>query len=245
MNGRVQDKVAIVTGGNGGIGRAIGKLFAAEGATVYLTDIRRDENFDVATEISSSAAFLNHDVADYEQWLSVVAVAEQSGPVSVLVNCAGIGSPVSTADTSPEDFRRVLDVNLTGVFLGIKAVEPSMRRADRGSIVNISSIAGLVGLPGLPAYVASKFGVRGLTKSAAAELAPHIRVNSVHPGAVNTPLLDTDPAFGGLASVVDQFPLGRMAESEEIAPLVLYLASDESSYSTGSEFVADGGWTCV
>jgi len=244
VSGRVQDKVAIVTGGAGGIGRAIGELLANEGATVVLTDLQAADGDEIAAEIGASATFLAHDVTDYEQWQAVVAVAERSGPVSVLVNCAGIGDAASIEDTSPADFRRIVDINLTAPFLGIKAVLPSMRRATGGSIINISSAAGLVGVPGLAGYVSSKFGVRGLTKSTAIELGPDIRVNSVHPGAVNTTLLTTNPMSEEITAAAKQFALGRVAEPREVASLVLYLASDESSYSTGSEFVVDGGWSC-
>ncbi|MFC9362991.1 glucose 1-dehydrogenase [Rhodococcus sp. NPDC057014] len=245
MTGRVAGKVAIVTGGGGGLGRAISETLIAEGAIVYLTDINTDTGNSAATSLGDNARFVPHDVTEYTQWQTVVAAAETAGPVSILVNCAGVGPVAMIADTSPEDYRRVIEINQVSVFLGTKAVLDSMRKAGGGSIVNISSAGGLVGFPGLAGYVSSKFAMRGFTKTAAIELGPEgIRVNSVHPGIVNTDMLRTNPMQEEVKAAAKQLALGRVGEPPEIAALVLYLASDESSYSTGSEFVADGGWSC-
>ncbi|MFO7279506.1 MAG: glucose 1-dehydrogenase [Thermoanaerobacterales bacterium] len=241
--GRLEGKVAIITGAARGQGEAEARLFVAEGARVLLADIRDEEGEAVAADLGDAAAYVHLDVTDAAQWEAAVAHAEERfGPVSVLVNNAGILHFAPIDRTDPEDFERVLRVNVHGVFLGIRAVTPSMVRAGGGSIVNISSTAGLQGLPSLGAYVASKWAVRGLTKTAAMDLGPKgIRVNSVHPGGIDTPMVAGTPAD---APFYKRLPVPRMGRPEEAARAVLFLASDESSYVTGAELAVDGGATC-
>ncbi|MFJ8996179.1 SDR family NAD(P)-dependent oxidoreductase [Streptomyces sp. NPDC102279] len=243
---RLSGKVAVITGGASGIGAACARRFVAEGARVVITDIRREEGEKFAAELGDAARFVQQDVTQADGWDAVIARAEEDfGPIAVLVNNAGIAPSRLLDDTTEDDFRKVIEINLIGNFLGIKAVLPSMRRAGRGSIVNISSSAGLVGGPNSVAYTSSKFGNRGLAKAAALALASDgIRVNSVHPGPTNTPLINvTEQSASAIQKHVKDLPLGRLAEPSEIANMVLYLASDESSYSTGSEFVVDAGFT--
>ncbi|HYZ98405.1 MAG TPA: glucose 1-dehydrogenase [Acidimicrobiales bacterium] len=240
--GRLDGKVAVISGGARGQGAAEARLFAAEGARVVVGDVLDDEGRAVAAELGPEAAYAPLDVTDEAGWAAVVELAEERfGPVDVLVNNAGILQFQALHKMDLADFERILRVNLTGVFLGMKAVVPSMVRAGGGSIVNISSTAGLQGLPGLGAYVASKWGVRGLTKTAAIDLGPKgIRVNSVHPGGIDTPMLEgTDPE----APFYKRLPVARMGRPEEAARAVLFLASDESSYTTGAELTVDGGAT--
>jgi 3alpha(or 20beta)-hydroxysteroid dehydrogenase len=241
--GRLDGKVAIITGGARGQGAAEARLFADEGARVVVGDVLDEPGQAVADELGTdSAAYLHLDVTDEAGWAAAVSLAEERfGPVNVLVNNAGILMFEAIQRTKRADFERILQVNLVGVYLGIKAVTPSMSRAGGGSIVNTSSTAGLTGLPYLGAYVASKWAVRGLTKSAAIDLGPKgIRVNSVHPGGIDTPMLDgidTDSPY------YKRLPVPRLGQPEEVARAVLFLASDESSYTTGAELSVDGGAT--
>lgn len=205
---------------------------------VIIADVLDVDGKELALELGEAASFAHLDVTDPHAWAAAVALAEENyGPVSVLVNNAGVLAQGPLVDGSPEEFRRVLDINLTGVYLGMRATVPSMRKAGGGSIVNISSTAGLIGYAYLGAYVASKWGVRGLTKAAALELGPdNIRVNSIHPGPIRTPMtaeIGDDVAEGQ--------PIARFGEPEEVTRMVCFLASDDASYSTGSEFVVDGG----
>lgn len=247
--GRLAGKVALVSGGARGMGQAEARLFAAEGAKVAICDVVDDEGKAVASEIGANAIFQHLDVTREEEWAAAVAATTAAfGKLDVLVNNAGIGEMVSFADMTLDDYRRVTEVNQTGVFLGMKAVIDPMTEAGGGSIINISSIDGLVGATQVLHYIASKWAVRGMTKAAAMELAPRgIRVNSVHPGFIHTMIGNREgkPRSDGHAAL-DDFtkrwtPMGRTGEPEDIAKLVLFLASDDSSYSTGSEFVADGG----
>jgi 3alpha(or 20beta)-hydroxysteroid dehydrogenase len=241
--GRLDGKVAIITGGARGQGAAEARLFVAEGAKVLIGDVLDDEGRAVAAELGHAAVYVHLDVTDEAQWAAAVALAEERfGPVDVLVNNAGILLFQALDTTERADFDRVLQVNVTGVFLGMKAVAPSMDSAGGGSIVNISSTAGLQGLPRLGAYVASKWAVRGLTKSAAIDLGHRgIRVNSVHPGGIDTPMLrGTSPD----APFYKRLPVPRMGTPEEAARAVLFLASDESRYTTGAELAVDGGASC-
>lgn len=237
--GRLTGRTALVTGGARGIGAAIGRLFAAEGASVLLADVLADEGTALADEIGSQASFRHLDVTSPEDWSAAAVEAERLfGPVSVLVNNAGVLAAGSIEEQSPEDFQRVLHVNLYGTWLGIHTMAASLRRAGGGAIINLSSTAGLMGYAQIGAYVASKWGVRGLTKTAALELsADGVRVCSLHPGPIRTPM-----TAGFDDSLAAAQPLPRFGTPEEVARLALFLAAD-ATYSTGSEFVADGGAT--
>ena len=247
--GRLDGKVALVSGAARGMGRAEALLFAREGARVVVADVLDDEGARVAAEIGAAARFQHLDVTREAGWTEAVAAATSAfGRLDVLVNNAGIVIASPLRELSLESYRRVTDVNQTGVFLGMRAVIPAMEAAGGGSIVNVSSIDGLIGMDLVFAYVASKFAVRGMTRTAALELAPlRIRVNSLHPGFVHTRMGNPE-GIPEARAPLDRYarrriPLGRPAEPEEIANLALFLASDESSYCTGSEFVADGGFT--
>jgi 3alpha(or 20beta)-hydroxysteroid dehydrogenase len=237
--GRLEHRVALITGGSRGQGAAEGHLFAHEGATVYLTDVLVDEGKQTAT--ACGATFLEHDVTDPEQWAAVVArVLDDHGHVDVLVNNAGILHWATMTETPLDVWNRVLAVNQTGVFLGMQAVAPAMKAQRSGSIINLSSIAAYSGTSICFAYGATKWAVRGMTKGAAQELGPfNVRVNSVHPGVIDTPMMAGTP----IDEMAKAAPLGRYASAEEVAKLVLWLASDESAYATGAEFVLDGGFT--
>ena len=243
--GRLSGKVAIITGASQGMGEAHAKAFVAEGASVILTDLNAVAGEALAEALGSQAMFVKHDVASEADWAEVVAAGEaRFGRVTVLVNNAGIiGTIAKTADLSSADFAHVCAVNQTGVFLGMRAVLPSMIANGGGSIVNISSTSGMIANVGTPnlAYAGSKFAVRGMTKQVAVEYGDqNIRANSVHPGYVKTPMMvaATDEDGGGAAAGI---PLRRFAEPSEISPLVVFLASDESSFITGTEHVIDGG----
>ncbi|MCE7054203.1 glucose 1-dehydrogenase [Algoriphagus sp. AGSA1] len=250
---RLENKVAIITGGAGGLGAAEAVLFAGEGAKVLITDIKEDGLRDVSNQITASGGtvhYMKHDVTSEQDWNEVVKKAiELYGSIHILVNNAGITGNIlnSLEETSLDEFKKVVDINLISQFIGIKAVVPHMKKNKGGSIINISSIAGLVGSAKATAYTASKGAVRSFTKGAAAEFAgDNIRVNSVHPGYVDTPMtkgLQNSEEFKKMAIGIT--PLGREAVPEEVAYGVLYLASDESSYTTGSEMVIDGGNTAV
>ncbi|MCX5044315.1 glucose 1-dehydrogenase [Aldersonia sp. NBC_00410] len=235
--GRVDGKVAIISGGAQGMGEAHARLLVAEGAKVIISDILDEKGKALADELGEAARYVHLDVTQPEEWQAAVALAvNEFGSLNVLVNNAGIvnGSPI--AKFRLDKWRQILDVNLTGTFLGIQASVDAMIAAGGGSIINVSSVEGLRGAPWAHGYVASKWGVRGLAKSAALELAPHkIRVNSLHPGLIRTPMTE------GIPEDMVKMPLGRAADPYEVATFVLFLASDESSYATGAEFVVDGG----
>ena len=245
--GRLDGKVALITGGARGQGEAEARLFVAEGARVVITDVLDADGEVVAKDLGDAAAYLHHDVTDELAWQATVDKAiDRFGGIDVLVNNAGIFTVAPTATMPLEDYRRVIDVNQVGVFLGMKAVSPHMAARASGSIVNISSIAGLQGSAGTVAYTASKFAVRGMTKVVAKELAPFgVRVNSVHPGIIETPMLTGFSAFGDdvLDRIVERIPNGKIATADDVARVVLFLASDDSAYCTGAEFVVDGGMT--
>lgn len=242
--GRLDGKVAVITGAAQGMGAAHARLFVEEGARVVLTDVNAEAGAALAQELGENASFVAHDVADWAGWKGVVAAAEERfGPVNVLVNNAGIIGPVkSILDFSAEEFTEVFKVNELGVFLGMKAVLPGMIANGGGSIVNISSIAGMLGTRASSnaAYCSTKFAVRGMSKLIAAQYGHHgIRVNSVHPGYILTPMMvaATDENGGGAAEAI---PLGRLAQPIEVSRVVLFLASDESSFVSGAEHVVDG-----
>jgi 3alpha(or 20beta)-hydroxysteroid dehydrogenase len=243
--GRLDGKVALITGGARGQGAQEAELFAGEGASVVLTDVLDDDGKQTAAAIGERATYHHHDVTREADWASVVdAVIAEHGHLDVLVNNAGIVAISPLVMTSEEDYRRVIDVNQVGVFLGMKAVVPHMVDRQTGSIINVSSVAGLMGSPGMIAYGASKWAVRGMTKAVALEVAPFgVRVNSIHPGIIDTPMLEEFEKWGIMNAVMGRVPVNRKAEAIEVARLALYLASDESAYSTGSEFVVDGGMT--
>jgi 3alpha(or 20beta)-hydroxysteroid dehydrogenase len=244
--GRLAGKVALVTGAARGMGEAEARLFAQQGARVLLCDVLDAQGQAVAKEIGDAALYLHLDVTRESDWSRAVEEAEASfGRLDVLVNNAGIVRSAPLEQMSLADYRAVIDVNQVGVFLGMRAAVPAMARAGSGSIVNVSSIDGLTGMNFVIGYVASKFAVTGMTRAAALELAPRgIRVNSIHPGYVDTPM--ANPAGEERPTLLQRFaaqrvPLGRMARPDEIAQVALFLASDESSYCTGSQFLVDGG----
>jgi 3alpha(or 20beta)-hydroxysteroid dehydrogenase len=238
-------KTVIITGGARGMGASHARGFVRQGDNVVITDLLDEEGAKLAAELGTNAHFVHHDVASERDWLTVVAEAEATfGPVDVLVNNAGISINQSIADMSEATYRKMIDVNQVSVFLGMKSVLPSMRKTTAGSIINVSSIGGLVGIPNAVGYNASKFAVRGMTKTAALEFAQYnIRVNSVHPGSVDTPMIAQDDNKDLTGEINKTIPMGRIGRPEELTGLVLYLASDASTYSTGSEFIADGGVT--
>jgi 3alpha(or 20beta)-hydroxysteroid dehydrogenase len=226
------------------MGAAHAKRFAMEGAKVVFTDILQEAGSALAKEIGDAVRFVPHDVTVAAEWGNAIKTAEDTfGPVTVLINNAGIVIRGPILAFSEADYRKVIDVNQVSVFLGMKYVLPSMRKAGGGSIINISSIAGLVGRPGTVAYAASKFAIRGMTKVAAAEFGEYnIRVNSIHPGAVLTPM------FSGMdesvtKSLTADLAIKRLADPNEVSSLAVFLGSDESAYCTASEFVIDGGLT--
>ena len=242
---RLEGKVAIITGAARGMGAAHARRFVAEGAKVVLTDLNVEEGTALANELGENALFVEQNVTSADEWTNVVVQAEKAfGPVNILVNNAGISVSKSLLQMTEEEYRRIVDINQVSVFLGLKTVVPSMQKAGGGSIVNISSINGIVG--GAVGYTDTKFAVRGMTKAAAIECSHYgIRVNSVHPGVIETPMVTQGDAVEAIKEFAKHIPLKRMAQPEEVTNLVLFLASDESSYSTGSEFIVDGGLTAM
>ena len=235
-------KVALISGSARGQGACEAQLFVAEGARVMVSDVLEAEGARLAAELGAAGAFVPLDTTSEPAWnRAVAATLERFGRLDILINNAGIFTPGSIASTSLDDYLRIVNVNQVGVFLGMKAALPALK-AQGGSVVNISSVAGLHGSPSAFAYGATKWAVRGMTKSAALEFAPFgIRVNSVHPGVVETAmvadLMDTD----GMRKMIAETPLGRAGQVEDVAQLVLFLASEASAYCTGAEFVIDGG----
>lgn len=241
--GRLENKVAIVTGAAQGMGAAHAKRFIEEGAKVVITDLNEEKGAALASSLGQNAIFVKHNVTSEEDWAAVITKAEEAfGPVHILVNNAGISVNKGLQTLTLDDYRKIVDINQVSVFLGMKAIIPSMQKVENGSIVNISSMNGLVA--GVVGYTDTKFAVRGMTKAAAIELAGYgIRVNSVHPGVIATPMTQQEDAKAAIEEFSKFIPLKRVAQAEEVTNLVLFLASDESSYSTGSEFVIDGGLT--
>jgi NAD(P)-dependent dehydrogenase (short-subunit alcohol dehydrogenase family) len=250
---RVAGKVAIVTGAASGLGKATSILLAKEGANVVLADVNESDgkkNAEAIQKEGGQAVFVKLDVTSESDWANVIKVClERFKKLDILVNCAGIFYGKSIEETSLADWRKVIAINLDGTFLGIKAAVAPMKKNGGGSIVNLSSAGGIIGTSDSSPYNASKGGVRLLTKAAAIEFSKanhnyNIRVNSVHPGVIRTPMtkwMVDDPAAA--EPVIKLQPIGRMGEPEDVAYGILYLASDESSYLTGSELVIDGGWT--
>lgn len=240
---RLSKKVAIITGAAQGMGAAHAKLFIENGAKVILTDLNEEKGNALAAELGENAIFIKQNVTSEEDWATVITKAEEAfGPVNVLVNNAGITMAKNMLDITVEEYRRIVDINQVSVFLGMKTVATSMMKAGGGSIINISSMNGLVA--GAVGYTDTKFAVRGMTKAAAINLAPMgIRVNSVHPGVIATPMVVQEDTKAAVEAFSKSIPLKRVAQPEEVSNMILFLASDEASYSTGSEFVIDGGVT--
>jgi len=242
---RLTGKNAIVTGGARGLGESTVRRFVEEGAKVVIGDILDDEGEALASELGSAATFVHMDVSEQADWNAAITAAQAHGPLNVLVNNAAIVLMKAITDTSDEDYMRVFRVNQLGTFLGIRSVVEPMKAAGTASIINVSSIDGLHSAAGLSAYSSTKWAIRGLTKNAAIELGQHgIRVNSVHPGGMYT-------AMGGAGALSEEqlnetvykkFPIPRVGQPGEVAEVIVFLATDEGSYCTGSEFVADGGW---
>jgi len=247
---RLEGKVAIITGAAQGMGAEHARRFVREGAKTIFTDINEAAGAQLAAELGENSLFVRHDVSSESDWQAVVAAGEAKfGPIGVLVNNAGILGPgAKTADLAEADFLKVCAINLTATFLGIKNVIPSMIRAGGGSIVNVSSISGIVAIYGTPnsAYAASKFAVRGLTKQVAIEYGEHaIRANSVHPGYIRTPMMTAALDEEQIKLASGSVPIKRVGEVEDVSNLVVFLASDEASFITGSEYIIDGGLTAL
>ncbi|GEP47023.1 glucose 1-dehydrogenase [Microbacterium saccharophilum] len=241
---RYEGRVALITGGASGIGKETAKRIAAEGGTVVIADLQDDAGAAVVTEIQShggSASFVHLDVTSEDGWASAVAtVLDRHGRLDVLVNNAGIGDTEPLEVTTSQTWDKVVAVTQTSVFLGMKAAAAALKASGNGAVVNISSMYGIVGSGVSPAYHAAKGAVRLLTKTTALGWAKEgVRVNSVHPGFIDTPILgetDRDALIAGT-------PMGRLGRPEEIAALIAFVASDDASFATGAEFVADGGYT--
>ena len=243
--GKLNGRVAIVTGAAQGIGEAISKAFIESGARVVMTDVKADQGRSLASQLGDGAHFIEQDVSICESWRDVVKESERIfGPVDILVNNAGIvGVVTNTLDFKEEDYNRIIGVNQNAVFFGMQAVIPGMLKNGGGSIVNISSIAGFVAVVGCPqlAYVCSKFAVRGMTKHVAVEYGDkNIRVNSICPGYVKTPMNEDALDEAGYEAV-NLIPMKRFGEASEVAKLAVFLASDDASFITGTEHVIDGG----
>ncbi|MFE6857717.1 SDR family oxidoreductase [Nocardia sp. NPDC057668] len=242
MTGRLSGRVALISGAASGMGASHARAFIAEGAAVMLGDIADDAAARLAAELGDRAASVHLDVTRLADWeAAVAATVDRFGVLNVLVNNAGIldGGPIGTY--TEKQWNNIIAINLTGPFLGLTAARDALVAARPAAVVNISSAAGIQGVPGVHGYTASKFGVRGLTKSAALELAPHgVRVNSVHPGGILTPMLGApeDTSVDRAAN-----PLARLGSPAEVTSMVVFLASEESSYCNGAEFVVDGGMT--
>ncbi|HHX79891.1 MAG TPA: glucose 1-dehydrogenase [Acholeplasmataceae bacterium] len=239
----LKDKVAIITGAASGMGAVHAEKFVEAKAKVMLVDIKEEEGKKLAGILGENARFMKLDVSNQEGWFEVVKETEAAfGPIDILVNNAGMGIFKPIADLTDEEFRKIIDVNLMSIFYSFKAVIPSMRKKKKGSIINISSVDGLRGASTSGAYCASKFGVNGLSKCAALEYgAENIRVNTVHPGLIWTPMAAAPEIKEAIEQIKKRIPMNRCGECEEVSNLVIFLASDKSSFITGAEFVIDGG----
>lgn len=242
MSGLLAGRVALISGAASGMGASHARTFVAEGASVLVGDIADEAGAKLAAELGDSAAFAHLDVTSAADWRAAVDTAvARFGKLDVLFNNAGVLDFGPLGTYSEEQWQRTLAINLTGPFLGLTAARDALVAARPATVVNISSAAGIQGVPGAHAYTASKFGVRGLTKSAALELAPHgVRVNSVHPGGILTPMIGVPE---GSTANREANTLARLGGPEEVTALVVFLASHESSYCNGAEFVVDGGMT--
>jgi 3alpha(or 20beta)-hydroxysteroid dehydrogenase len=245
--GKLDGKVALITGAARGQGEAEARLFAAEGAKVALGDVLDEPGKRVAESIGAAAIYLHQDVSSEESWKAAIGAAVSKwGRLDVLINNAGILHIAAIVQLELADYMRVVNVNQVGCLLGMKHAIPVMAKTGGGSIVNISSTAGFEGQPGLAAYVSTKWAIRGMTKCAAIECGSlGIRVNSIHPGAINTHMGRSDAkGFEAIdpVNIFKKLPLGRVGEPIEVARLALFLSSDDSSYCTGGEYTADGGW---
>lgn len=243
---RMANKVAIVTGGARGMGEQTVRLFVKHGARVVIGDVLDEPGQALADELGANAAFVHMDVSQQADWQRAIECAQVFGPLNVLVNNAAVLLIKAIADITEDDYMRVVRINQLGTFLGIQSVIEPMKAAGGGSIINVSSIDGMMSKNGLMAYSASKWAVRGMTKCAAIELGQYgIRVNSVHPGGIFTDMggksaANPDPA--SMDETYANFPIPRVGLPHEVANVTLFLATDEGSYCTGSEFIADGGW---
>lgn len=248
MLARLENKVALITGSARGQGAAAARKYVAEGARVVLADVRDEDGKALADELGEAARFVHLDVGDEQGWQAAVRDAvEWFGGIDVLVNNAGVLHFSAVDQTELSDYERLVRINQVGAFLGMRTVTPVMSEAGSGSIINVSSIEGLAAMPHVVAYTATKFAVRGMTKAAALELGERgIRVNSVHPGMIDTDMLREFTGHDAdLSPVGQKLALRRLGKPEEIADLMVFLGSGESSYCTGAEFVADGGATAA
>lgn len=249
---KLANKTAIITGAASGMGAQHGIRFIKEGAKVVFTDTNKEKGEQVVKNLGKNALFIPHDVSNPKDWKKVVDMTEEKfGPVSILINNAGVAIPnggtLTLENTEFEGYKKIIEINQFGTLFGMQAVLPSLRKAGGGSIINVSSVGGLLGMFGHYAYNASKFAIRGMTKTAAIELGEeNIRVNSVHPGMIETSMIkasiEKNPEIW--KDQLKGIPLHRMGKPEEVSSLMVFLASDESSYCTGAEFIIDGGKTC-
>lgn len=244
---RLENKVAIVTGAAMGQGAEIARRFVAEGAKVVIADVAEEQGQALAQELGDAAHFMRHDVSDPESWTTLVdATNERFGPVNVLANNAGILRFGDIERMPADEVELLWRVNQLGTFLGMQAVSRTMRKNGGGSIINASSVEGLAGMPSCTAYAATKWAIRGMTKCAAMELGPKgIRVNSVHPGMIDTPMTRVHGGDAAMEYGATKVPLRRVGTPDDIAPVYVFLASDEASYLNGAEIAVDGGVTAT
>lgn len=241
--GKLENKIAIVTGAAQGMGESHARTMLKEGAKVVITDLNSTKGEALAEELGENVLFVKQDVTKEEDWKKVISETESTfGPINILVNNAGISFNKTFEECTLDDYMKIVNINQVSVFLGMKYVQPSMAKANGGTIINISSMNGIVG--GAVGYTDTKFAVRGITKAGAIEFSKdNIRVNSIHPGVVETPMVTEGDSYEIIKEYAKTIPLGRMAKPQDISDLVLFLASDDSRYSTGSEFIVDGGIT--
>ena len=241
-NGRLEGKVAIITGAARGQGACEARLFVEEGARVVLGDIMDEEGQALADELGEAARYIHLDVREEADWNHAIDTAASLGPLNILINNAAVVHFSAISETTLEDFNRVVGINQVGTFLGLRSAFEPMKEAGGGSIVNVSSIDGLQAKNGIIAYASTKWAIRGMTKVAAIEFGRHnIRVNSLHPGGVDT-IMGNPASMDNIDDFYKDQPIPRCGQPIDIARLALFMASDECSYSTGSEFIADGGW---